>query len=51
MSNGIGHFENKRGRPYKNLRATINGIIWIVKTGAKRQAQGKERYCLMEYFF
>ena len=28
------YFENKRGRPYKNLRATINGIIWIMRTGA-----------------
>ena len=28
------YFENKKGRPYKNLRATINGIIWILRTGA-----------------
>ena len=23
------YFEKKKGRPYQNLRATINGIIWI----------------------
>ena len=28
------YFEKKKGRPYKNLRATINGIIWVLKTGA-----------------
>ena len=28
------YFEKNRGRPYKNLRATINGIIWIMRTGA-----------------
>ena len=28
------YFEKKRGRPYKNLRATVNGIIWIMRTGA-----------------
>ena len=28
------YFENKKGRPYKNLRSTVNGIIWIMKTGA-----------------
>ena len=28
------YFENKKGRPYKDVRATINGIIWILKTGA-----------------
>lgn len=26
--------ENKRGRPYKDLRATVNGIIWILRSGA-----------------
>ena len=25
---------NKNGRPYKDLRATVNGIIWILKSGA-----------------
>ena len=24
----------KTGRPYKNLRATVNGIYWIIKTGS-----------------
>ena len=28
------YFEKKKGRPFKNLRATINGIIWILKTVA-----------------
>ena len=26
--------KRKRGRPYKNLRATVNGIYWIMKTGS-----------------
>ena len=26
--------KRKTGRPYKNLRATVNGIIWIMKTGS-----------------
>ena len=25
---------NKNGRPYKDLRATVNGIIWILRSGA-----------------
>lgn len=25
---------NKNGRPYKDLGATVNGIIWIVKSGS-----------------
>ena len=31
------YFENKKGRPYKNLRSTINGINWILRTGAMRR--------------
>ena len=26
--------KRKTGRPYKNLRATVNGIYWIMKTGS-----------------
>ena len=25
---------NKNGRPYKNIRNTVNGIVWILKSGA-----------------
>ena len=30
------HFEvaKKNGRPYKNVRNTVNGIVWILKSGA-----------------
>ena len=28
------YFENKKGRPYKNLRNTVNGILWIMRSGA-----------------
>ena len=26
--------KRKTGRPYKNLRGTVNGIYWIMKTGS-----------------
>ena len=26
---------NKNGRPYKNLKNTVNGIIWILRSGAR----------------
>ena len=26
--------KRKTGRPFKNLRATVNGIYWIMKTGS-----------------
>ena len=26
--------KRKTGRPYKNIRATVNGIYWIMKTGS-----------------
>jgi transposase len=26
--------KRKTGRPYKNLRTTVNGIYWIMKTGS-----------------
>ena len=26
--------EKKNGRPYKNVRNTVNGIVWILKSGA-----------------
>ena len=26
--------EKKSGRPYKNVRNTVNGIVWILKSGA-----------------
>ena len=31
------HFEvaKKNGRPYKNVRNTVNGIVWILKSGAE----------------
>lgn len=25
---------NKNGRPYKNLKNTVNGIVWILRSGA-----------------
>lgn len=28
------YFESKRGRPYKNLRNTVNGMVWILRSGA-----------------
>ena len=28
------YFENKRGRPFKSLRNTLNGILWILRSGA-----------------
>ena len=28
------YFEKKKGRPYKNLRNTVNGILWIMRSGA-----------------
>lgn len=24
------YFESKQGRPYKNVRNTVNGIVWIL---------------------
>ena len=26
--------EKKNGRPYKNVRNTVNGIVWILRSGA-----------------
>lgn len=28
------YFERKKGRPYKNLRNTLNGMVWILRSGA-----------------
>ena len=28
------YFDNKKGRPYKNIRNTVNGIVWILRSGA-----------------
>ena len=28
------YFESKKGRPYKNVRNTVNGITWILRSGA-----------------
>ena len=28
------YFESKKGRPYKNVRNTLNGIVLILKSGA-----------------
>ena len=28
------YFERKKGRPYKNLRNTLNGMVWILRIGA-----------------
>ena len=28
------YFESKRGRPKKNLRNTVNGIVWILRSDA-----------------
>lgn len=28
------YFEGKKGRPYKNVRNTVNGIVWIMRSGA-----------------
>lgn len=27
------YFESKRGRTYKNLKNTVNGIVWTLKIG------------------
>ena len=28
------YFESKKGRPYKNVKNTVNGIVWIMRSGA-----------------
>lgn len=28
------YFDGKKGRPYNNVRNTVNGIVWILRSGA-----------------
>ena len=28
------YFDSRKGRPYKNVRNTVNGIVWILRSGA-----------------
>ena len=28
------YFESKKGRPYKNVKNMVNGIVWILRSGS-----------------